>query len=302
MTPRPVIIDTDPGLDDAVAILHALGCPAFDVLGLTTVAGNIGLDRTTANAAGLVAVAGHACPVIPGAAAPLGRAGIDAAEVHGDDGLGGVRLPAPLRAPRSGPAHRWLAETLRARAPGSVTLMTLGPLTNLALLLREAPDAAARLGPVIAMGGAVDAPGNQIGADGEKRAEFNFAFDPEAVAEVLAAGLDLTLIPLDVTRRVRADRPFVASLAGGGPRARTAAALIEAYFYGHEGTTSRPLHDPCVPLCALDPALFRVETRVLGVDFTAHPGALVPGPHPVRCALGVDGAAALALLAEGLLG
>ena len=300
MTPRPVIIDTDPGLDDAVAILHALGAPGLAVLGITTVAGNIGLDRTTANACGLVAVAAHPCPVVPGAAVPIARSGIDAKEVHGDDGLGGVRLPdGPAPAP--GPAADWLAETLRAHPPGHVTLLTLGPLTNLALLLRQAPDAAARLGPVIALGGAVDAPGNQTGPDGQRLAEFNFAFDPEAAAEVLAAGLDLTLIPLDVTRQVRADRAFVDALTAGGPRARTAAAVIAAYFYGHEGTESRPLHDPCVPVLALAPHLFRTETRHLAVELDGwHAGALVPGPHPVRCALGVDGAAVLAAIREGL--
>jgi purine nucleosidase/pyrimidine-specific ribonucleoside hydrolase len=298
---RDVIIDTDPGLDDAVAILHALGHPGLHVLGVTTVAGNIGLDLTTANACGLVAVAGHAGPVIPGAAVPLGRAGIDAREVHGDDGLGGVVLPAGA-APLPGPAHAWIAATLRTRPPGSVTLLTLGPLTNLALMLRAAPDAAARLGPVIAMGGAVDAPGNQTGPDGLRRAEFNFAFDPEAVAEVLAAGLDLTLIPLDVTRAVRADAAFLARLAKGGPRARTAAAVIGAYLEGHADTQSRPLHDPCVPVLALDPSPFRIETRRLGVELEGgHAGALVPGAHPVRCALGVDAPAVLDRLAEGLV-
>jgi purine nucleosidase len=298
--PRSVVIDTDPGLDDAAAILLALSCPdAFALRGIMTVAGNIGLGVTTRNAGRLLAVMGRAdVPVRAGADRPLARSGIDEARIHGADGLGGVALPEPLAVPGVGAAG-WLAGLLEAEPQGSVDLFCLGPLTNLALLLRDHPGAAARLGRVIAMGGAVDEPGN-VGP----RAEFNLAFDPEAAAVVLAAGLDLVLVPLDVTRRVRAGRGDLVVMAQGGVAAQVSGALIAAYFDQTRSirrvAESRPLHDPCVPLLALRPDLFRIETRHLAVDCDADPGALVPGPHPVRVAMGVDGTAALAALVQAL--
>lgn len=304
--PRAIIIDTDPGLDDAVAILYALSRPdAFDLRGITSVAGNIGLERVTFNAGRLLAVMGRAdVPVIAGSDRPLSRPGIDEARIHGADGLGGVALPDPLTPARTG-AVDWLARTLMAEAPAVLDLLCLGPLTNLARLIQNHPAAARRLRRVIAMGGAVDEPGN-VGP----RAEFNIASDPEAAETVMAFGLDLTLIPLDVTRKVRAGRADLDRLAAGGPAASTAAALIAAYFDTTAGksriTDSRPLHDPCVMLMATDPGLFRCEALRLRVDCTTPPdaGALSrdPGGHPVRVALGVDGPEALAALWAGLLG
>ncbi|MFN3147539.1 MAG: nucleoside hydrolase [Paracoccaceae bacterium] len=297
--PTPVIIDTDPGIDDAVAIFCALAAPSLRVLGLTTVAGNIGLETTTANAGRILSLAGVDVPVIRGAAGPLARAGFAATDVHGNDGLGGVAMPDPVAAPRDG-AVDWMADTLTSHPEGAVDLFTLGPLTNLAGLLERRPEAARRLRRVIAMGGAVDERGNV-----SPRAEFNFAADPEAAERVLAAGLPLTLVPLDVTRRVRARPADTATLrAGPRPEARAAGALIDAYFLTTQGGDSRPLHDPCVVLLAEAPQLFRCETRVLGVDTSGGPdaGALGPGPHPVTVAMGVDGAAALDLLMRRLMG
>lgn len=298
--PRAIVIDTDPGLDDAVAILYALSRPeAFDLRGITTVAGNIGLDRTTRNAGRLLAVMGRGdIPVIAGADRPLMRPGIDETRIHGADGLGGVALPDPL-APAGQGAVDWLAGLLTAEAPGTLDLLCLGPLTNLAHLLERHPGAARRLRRVIAMGGAVDERGN-VGP----RAEFNLACDPEAARAVLAAGLDLTLIPLDVTRRVRATRADLDRLAGGGPAAATSAALIAAYFEATTGTDSRPLHDPCVMLLAAGAARFDCQDLRLRIDCGAAPdaGALTRDPDgaPVRVALGVDGAGALAALVAGL--
>ncbi|RVT86787.1 nucleoside hydrolase [Rhodobacteraceae bacterium CCMM004] len=293
--PRSALIDTDPGIDDALAILAALASPEVEVLGLTTVGGNIGLPRTTHNAGAILGLAGRAeVPVHSGAAAPLSAGAGAATEVHGGDGLGGVALPDPPRAAGAG-AVAWMARTLRAAPPGAVDLFTLGPLTNLAQLLSEAPDAARRLGRVIAMGGAVEVPGNAA----EARAEFNLAYDPAAAAQVIAAGLPLTLVPLDVTRQVRADRAYVARLAAaGGPVPTVAAALIEGYFAAGRTAESRPLHDPCVPLLAEAPALFDIVRRALAVD--PADGALIPGPHAVDVALGVDAAAVLDLLARRL--
>ncbi len=317
--PTPVIIDTDPGIDDAVAIFCALSAPSLRVLGLTTVAGNIGLDRTTENAGRILSLARADIPVIRGAAGPrargrlapphsvslrsvtagpLARAGFAATDVHGNDGLGGVALPDPVAPPRDG-AVDWMAETLTSHPEGAVDLFTLGPLTNLAGLLAQRPEAARRLRRVIAMGGAVDERGNV-----SPRAEFNLAADPEAAERVLAAGLPLTLVPLDVTRRVRARPADTAALrAAPRPEARAAGALIDAYFLTTQGGDSRPLHDPCVVLLAEAPQLFRCETRQLGVDTSdgADAGALGPGPHPVTVAMGVDGAGALDLLMRRLV-
>lgn len=298
---QPVVIDTDPGLDDAVAILFALDRRKdFDLRGITTVAGNIGLATVTRNAGRLLALAGREdVPVHAGAARPLARPGIDETRIHGADGLGGVALPEPL-AQAGADAVGWLAGLLMGQPPGTLDLLCLGPLTNLAMLLASHPEAARRLRRVIAMGGAIDERGN-VGP----KAEFNIASDPEAAAAVFAAGLDLTLIPLDVTRRVRAGRADVERLGTGGPGARACAALITAYFDATQGADSRPLHDPCVMLLALYPDLFRTESLPLRVDCTAPPdsGALNrdPGAPEVRVALGVDGPAAVALLVAGLL-
>ena len=295
---RRVIIDTDPGLDDAIAILHALNCGAFDILGLTTVAGNIGIDTTTANAGRLLTLMDRSdIPVLRGAAAPLRRQGIDEAAIHGDDGLGGVALPP------SGPiaqddAVGWMARQLTALPEGSVDILALGPLTNTATLLRDHPDAAKRLGRLVVMGGAVREKGN-VGP----RSEFNFAFDPEAVDLVLRAGLPLTIIPLDVTRKVRASRSTLQALENGAIAARTAGQLIAAYFKGDR--ESRPLHDPCVMLYALRPDLFGIERLPFTVDLQDGPdaGALLedqPGSVPVEVATTVDASSVLALLLEGL--
>ena len=291
---RPIIIDTDPGLDDAVAILLALACGRFDVLGLTTIAGNIGLDRTSANASGLLAAMGRPdIPVYAGSPMAAGD-GIDASDIHGDDGLGGITLPAG-RPPETG-AVDWLAATLLAQPAGVVDLFALGPLTTIAQLLDEHNEAASRIGHLLIMGGAVDEPGN-VGP----HSEFNFAADPEAAARVLASSLRITLVPLDVTRRVRASRPFVETLRGT-KAGSLSADLLTAYFLG--GKESRPLHDPCVVLLALAPQLFRTETLHLAVDLQPGPdrGALRrdQSGHPVAVAMAVDADAVLALLSESL--
>lgn len=300
MSPRGLVIDTDPGLDDALALLFVLaGGLAVTLRGVTTLAGNIGLVRTTANAGSLLALAGRRdVPLHAGAGAPLRRPGINEAAIHGADGLGGVPLPAPV--PAAGPdAVRFLAETLRAEPAGTLDLFCLGPLTNLATLLHDAPEAARRLGRVVAMGGTIRESGN-VGP----RSEFNLACDPEAADAVLRAGLDLTLVPLDATRRVRATRATVDTLlAGSSPLARTAGAILASYFRDAASRESRPLHDPCVPLLHLRPDLFPVETMRLDVDLSDGPDAgrlrVDPAGQPVRVATGADGAAVLAAFVEG---
>jgi purine nucleosidase/pyrimidine-specific ribonucleoside hydrolase len=301
-TPRPTVIDTDPGLDDAVGILFVLEhADWFDLRGLTTVAGNIGLATTTRNALGLAAVMGRPdVPVIAGAGVPLTRGARDAADIHGADGLGGVVLPTSPVGAKPGDAVTFLAELLMAAPAGTVDIHALGPLTNIARLIQEHPAAARRIGRLIAMGGAIHERGN-VGP----RSEFNFAADPEAAAIVFAAGLPMTLIPLDVTRKVRAAKPDLDRLRTlGTVRAKLTADLIDAYFGARitPGTdvASRPLHDPCVMAYALRPDLFTVERMGVTVDVTGgeDAGALTPETNapPIDVALGVDAAAVLDLL------
>lgn len=301
---RPTVIDTDPGIDDAVAIMLAARSPEFDLEGVVTVAGNIGLDKTTANARRVLSLCGRAgVPVLRGAAAPLERPAREASDIHGGDGLGGVAFPEPAGPEDGRDGIVWLAETLRAAPAGSIDVLALGPLTNIARLVRAAPDAAARMGRLIVMGGAIEEPGN-VGP----RAEFNMAADPEAAAVVFGAGLPVTLIPLDVTRRVRADGAWTGRLATGArPEAQASAALIRAYFDRTPGVhASRPLHDPCVMLLALRPDLFGVRRMGIRVDCGrgVDAGALTvdAGAPEIDVAMTVDGRCALKLLWERLAG
>ncbi len=297
------VIDTDPGIDDAVAILHALSSPAFDILGLTTVAGNIGIETTTRNAGRILALAGRGdIPVIAGAPAPLSRKGFDTADIHGNDGLGGVRFPEPAVPPLAD-AVEWLAGLLMREPEGSIDILALGPLTNIARLVSDYPEAARRVRRLIAMGGAVDEPGN-VGP----RAEFNIAADPEAADIVFRAGLDTVLVPLDVTRKVRATRAYTAALRETGVAAAAASAdLIDAYFLSTSGGESRPLHDPCVMLFAERPDLFGLETLPIAVDLGETPdaGALDvdrKAGSAIAVAMKVDSGAVLELLAVRLSG
>lgn len=297
--PMRVIIDTDPGLDDAVAILHALTAPALAVEAITAVAGNIGIATTTRNVGGLLAAMGrgdilHAA----GAAGPLAGDGRTEVAIHGADGLGGAPLPPPLAAPDSRGATALVEALLLAAPAGSLCVLALGPLTNLARLLREAPTAFGRIGRIIAMGGTIDEPGNA-----GPHAEFNMAADPLAARMVLGGPVPVTLIPLDVTRRLRATPDDLDRLAAFGTAPATLAAeLIRAYFAGHADRSSRPLHDPCVMLMAVAPALFGTERLRLAVDCDAHPGRLVQVADGagVEVALRIDAGAALDQLWQGL--
>lgn len=299
--PRLTVIDTDPGIDDAIGMLLALASPGFTIAGITTVAGNIGIETTTRNAGRLLTFAGREdIPVFRGAAAPLSRIGPEPLNLHGEDGIGGVALPDPTKLPESRHAVEWLADFLMEKPAGIVDVLALGPLTNLARLILERPEAARRIGRIIAMGGAIHEHGN-VGP----RSEFNLWADPEAAAVVVTSGLPLVLIPLDVTRRVRATREFVQTLAADEkPVAAMVASLIESYFEAATNGESRPLHDPCVMLYALAPELFRIEELRLSVDTgdSEMAGALTINrdSSPVQVALGVDGPGALDLLARCL--
>ena len=256
MTPRSIIIDADPGNDDAVALLLALASPELATLGVTTVAGNVPLALTTRNARALVELAGRSnVAVYAGADKPLVRAPVSAEHVHGESGLGGVVLAEPLQPLAEEKAVDFIIRTLRDEPAGSVTLCALGPLTNIALALMQSPKIAARLREIVLMGGSGFAGGNVTPC-----AEFNIYADPHAAQVVFRSGVPIVMLPLDVTHQVISTRERIAAIGELGNRAgRTVAQLLTfaaatgVENYGGDGA---PLHDPCVVAYLLRPELF----------------------------------------------
>nr|WP_040508842.1 nucleoside hydrolase [Gluconobacter morbifer] len=255
-TPRSIIIDTDPGQDDAVAILLALASSELKVEAITTVAGNVPVAQTTKNACALLELAGRAdIPVFPGAARPLHRPPVSAEHVHGQSGMEGANLPAPKLRAQAMDAATHLVDVLRARAAGDITLVCLGPLTNIATALTHAPDIAPRIRHIVAMGGAQREGGNIT-----PTAEFNFYVDPHAAQIVMEAGVPLTLLPLDVTHRAIATPSRLAGLRDlKTPVSEMVLRMIgaedrfEKLKYGWEGGA---LHDPLTVGWLLWPELF----------------------------------------------
>ena len=252
---RKIIIDTDPGQDDAVAILLALASPELEVLGLTCVAGNVPLALTQTNARKVCELAGRRdIKVHAGCDRPLTRRLITAEHVHGKTGLDGIDLPAPTMPLQPQHAVDFLIDTLRAEAPGSVTLVPIGPLTNIAMAMRKAPDIVARIGEIVLMGGAYFEVGNITPA-----AEFNIHVDPEAAAIVFSSGCPLVVMPLDVTHKALTTRPRIEAFRALGSIGRVVASWTDFFErfdmekYGSEGA---PLHDPCTIAYLLEPALF----------------------------------------------
>lgn len=262
MAPRPIIIDTDPGTDDAIAILLALASPELEVLGLTAVAGNVPLALTAANARKVCELAGRPeTKVFAGCPRPLLRPLVTAERVHGDGGLGGAGLPDPAMPLQSAHAVDWLIETLMAAGDGEITLCPLGPLTNIAVALIKEPRIAPRVREIVVMGGGFFEGGNITPS-----AEFNFFVDPHAAQVVFTSGIEITMMPLDVTHQARMTAPRVAAVrALGTAVGSAAAAMMHPDRAGdHDGG---PLHDPCVIAYLLAPEIFagrrcnvRIET------------------------------------------
>ena len=287
-----IIIDTDPGIDDAMAIHLAFAHPGLEVLGLTTVFGNVHVEKATRNALRLVEMAGEDCPVAGGAAAPLVRpAEPPGYYVHGDEGFGDVPAEPPQGRPHALDAADFIVETMRNH-PGEVTLVPIGPLTNVATALRRDPAIAGKVRGVVLMGGAIGVRGNVT-----EWAEANVWHDPHAAAEVLAADWPVTMVGLDVTERTRCGPMDFARIADHSPviggfldRA------VQFYFAWHRRKGVEDgcfLHDPSAVLAVAEPALFsvhRVPVRVvtegdqIGRTVT-DPGA---GTPPVRVCTGVD--------------
>jgi len=257
---RPVVIDCDPGHDDALAIL--LAARHFDVLGITTVAGNVDVERTTLNALRLVDLAGLEVPVARGCAAPLVRAPVHAAAIHGESGLDGYAFPPVRGEPDPRHAVEFLVETARAR--DDLTIIAVGPLTNVAVALRTAPDIAPRLAAISVMGGSATA-GNITPA-----AEFNTWFDPEAADIVFRSGVPLWMSGLNLTRQVNVDRDALARIeAIRTHAAEVAASLLRVYLarqLAHGGNAAGPLHDPCAVAILLEPPVISWTAMHVAVE------------------------------------
>jgi inosine-uridine nucleoside N-ribohydrolase len=252
-----IVIDCDPGHDDAIAILLALASPEVELLGVTTVAGNQTLEKTTANAIRVLDFAGRDdVPVAAGADRPLVRERHVAAHVHGETGLDGPHLPPPQREPLDEHAVEFLARTVHG-----ATLVPIGPLTNVALLLARYPEV--RPARIVLMGGSIGL-GNITPA-----AEFNIWEDPEAAARVFASGLDLTMIGLDVTHQALLYSEDAERLRESGRTGRLVAELYDFFHRYHErtyGFGGSPIHDALALAQVFRPELVKTEHRNVLVD------------------------------------
>jgi purine nucleosidase len=324
--PLPILLDTDPGVDDALALLLALRSPELELVALTTVAGNVGLEATTRNALLLLELAGRPeIPVHAGETPPGGGASVSAAHVHGDDGLGGIttltdaagraRYPLTSRSAHPTPAVEAILHHARAR-PQEITLVAIGPLTNVARAAERDSDTLRQLREIVCMGGAFRCPGNITPA-----AEFNLFVDPEAAQTVLDLGVPLRFVPLDVTNRVLV-RPE--ELNQGSAQERRAGSdpysapflqdlLAHTFDFYEEvvGYRGCHLHDPLAVAALLWPELFKFREAFVEVESV---GEVTRGmtvadlrerrdPPAPNCAFAedVDAARARALIMERIL-
>jgi purine nucleosidase len=288
VAPRKVLLDCDPGIDDAFAIAFGCGHPGLELCGVTTVAGNVSLDRTTRNALAVLEFLGHGeVPVAAGSPAPLLRPFEDARDVHGESGLGGARLPGPRARPVDTHAVDFLIEQVAA-APGELTLVATGPLTNVALAVRRYPPLVTQVADFVIMGGSAGR-GNVTPA-----AEFNIWCDPEAAAIVFGAGWRVTMTGLDVTHHAVATAEIEDRMRGLGTLAD---ALLLPGLSSYRGIAAgKPVHDVCALALIAEPGLFgcapaRVEVETQGrwtAGMTVTDFAAAAGGHNALVATSVD--------------
>ena len=255
--PRPIIIDTDPGQDDALAILAALAAPELQVLGVTAVAGNVPLELTARNARIICELAGRLdVPVFAGCDRPLRRELVTAEHVHGTTGIDGANLPDPSTDLQPQHAVDWMVETLLSAGEREITICPVGPMTNVATVLENAPEAAGRIREIVCMGGGFFEGGNTT-----PTAEFNVFVDPDAAQIVLHCGAPVTMLPLDVTHKALMTDAWINQVRALGTRTGAAAAgmldFYERFDVDKYGTTGGPLHDPNVIAYLLRPDLYR---------------------------------------------
>jgi pyrimidine-specific ribonucleoside hydrolase len=304
MTPTPIILDCDPGHDDAIALLLALASPEVELVGVTTVSGNQTLDKTTANALRVLEFVGRSdIPVYAGADRPFVRAQDVAALVHGESGLDGPDLPPPSRSPGAQHAVEFIADQIRAR-DGKLTLVPTGPLTNVGLLCALHPDA--RPERIVLMGGSIGE-GNRTPA-----AEFNIWADPEAAERVFAAGFETTMVGLDVTHRALIADSHTERMRAAGRVGRMVAELMDFYARFHKARypdlDGSPMHDPVCVAHIVDPALMTVLDAQIEVDCSAGPsrgrtnvdwrGREHFGPPNAKVGVDIDGPAFAELVVE----
>jgi purine nucleosidase len=293
---RRIILDTDPGIDDALALMLALASPEVRIEAVTTVSGNVHVDFTTRNALTLLELLGRGdIPVARGSAWPLLRKPVDAAFVHGDNGLGGVELPEPRIKVVGKHAVDVIIETILS-APGEISLVAIGPLTNIALAARREPAIIQQVREVVIMGGALLVPGNDT-----PTAEFNIFADPHAAHIVLHAGWPVRLVALDVTMQTPLQREQVDTLVrSGSPVMRVIKQILDYYFDVFApayGVTAFHMHDPLCLAAAFRPELLSWESVYVDVELQ---GSLTMGetvayfrrphvpPPNVLAAVGVD--------------
>ena len=266
--PRKIIIDTDPGQDDAVALLVALASPELEVAGITAVAGNVPLELTSKNAMIICELADRIdVPVFAGCSQPLERKLVTAEHVHGKTGLDGPDLPDPTMPLQDRHAVDFIVETLLKEPESTVTLCALGPLTNVATALQREPRIAKRIKEIVLMGGAYFEVGNIT-----PTAEFNIYVDPEAAAAAFKAGTAITVFPLDVTHKALTTPARIEAFRMIGNQAGNAVAemtgFAERFDRKKYGTDGGPLHDPCVIAYLIKPELF--SGKFVNVEIETH--------------------------------
>lgn len=310
MNAHRIIIDCDPGIDDAVSLLLALASPEVELLGVTTVCGNIPVDATTRNALTICHLAGRDdIPVYSGAFRPLLRDPI-MAEFSGSTGLGNVKLEEPTHGAEALHAVNYLVKTLtEAGERGEkITLCAHGPLTNLALMFRHSPAVAAGIERIVLMGGAFRAGGNRT-----RTAEFNMLADPHAAAIVFSAGVPVTMLPLDATFQAMATPERVEKIRAVPGKVAQAVADVLTFWDRKDlkryGSLGGPLHDPLVPAYVIRPDLFTIESTFVEVEWRSELcfGQTVADwygrtdkPHNADVVLGVNAEGFFDLLTERL--
>lgn len=306
---RKIIIDTDPGQDDAVAILLALASPELDVVGITAVAGNVPLALTEKNARKICELAGKPeMRVYAGAVRPLARRLVTAEHVHGKTGLDGPDLPEPTMPLQEQYAVDFIVETLMREPEGSVTLCPLGPLTNIALAMIREPAIVPRIREIVLMGGGYFEQGNVTPS-----AEFNIYVDPQAADLVFTSGVPIVMMPLDVTHKALTTNKRIDAFRAMGTAVGTATAQLLDFFdrYDEEkyGTDGGPLHDPCVIAYLIKPELFSGRHCHVAIETTSELtlGATVvdwwgiaDGPKNAHVMRDIDADGFFALLTERL--
>lgn len=258
MNRLPIIIDTDPGIDDAVAIAAALFSPQLDVKLISTVSGNVSVEKTTRNALQLMTFWQQPVPVARGAAAPLLRPPRDASDVHGESGMAGYRFAPADRSAIEKPGFQAIYDCLLA-SDEAITLVTIGPLTNIAILLAQYPECKTRIKRIVMMGGS-SGRGNLT-----PNAEFNMAVDPEAAAHVFNSGLEIVMCGLDVTNHAMLTPEYLATLPTLNRTGEMLHAIFSHYRSGSMQTGLR-MHDLTAIAFLVKPELFRTQPCFVAVE------------------------------------